>query len=47
MNNNATEKFIGMDISNAKIDVAQWGNKETWEFGNDGRGLQRLVQQMK
>lgn len=47
MTKSQTEKFIGMDISKAQIDVAIWNRKDTWEYGNDGDGIEKLVTQMK
>jgi len=42
-----TEKYIGMDISKAQIDVAEAGRKKTWAFNNNRQGIGELVKLMK
>lgn len=42
-----TEKYIGMDISKAQIDVAKRGRKKTWAFSNNCQGIGELVKLMK
>ncbi len=41
------EQYIGMDISQAQIDVARYGQKKTWAFSNDEKGISKFVTQMK
>ena len=42
-----TEKYIGMDISKAQLDVAEAGRKKTWAFNNNRQGIGELVKLMK
>jgi len=42
-----TEKYIGMDISKAQLDVAKAGRKKTWAFNNNRQGIGELVKLMK
>jgi transposase len=44
MTTTSEEVFIGIDISKAQMDVAIWGQEETWEFCNDIAGRQELVE---
>src|SRR5512134_3135194 len=42
----STEKYIGIDVSKDKLDVAIWGEKGCPEFSNSKRGIAKLVRHM-
>ena len=42
----SAEKYIGIDVSKDKLDVAIWGEKNCLEVGNSKRGIAKLVKQM-
>jgi transposase len=39
----SSEKYIGIDVSKDKLDVAIWGEKNGLEVGNSQRGIAKLV----
>ncbi len=41
------EIFMGIDISKTQMDVAIWDNEETWEFSNEAKGWQEMVEKSK
>lgn len=42
----SSEKYIGIDVSKDKLDVAIWGEKKCLEFSNSKKGIASLVKQM-
>ena len=42
----SSEKYVGIDVSKDKLDVAVWGEKHGWEVANSKRGIARLTKQM-
>lgn len=42
----STEKYVGLDLSKDKLDVAIWGEKNCLEVANSKRGIARLGKQM-
>jgi transposase len=42
----SSEKYVGLDVSKDKLDVAIWGEKNCLEVANSKRGIARLVKQM-
>jgi transposase len=42
----ASEKYVGIDVSKDKLDVAIWGEKNCLEIANSKRGITNLVKQM-
>lgn len=42
----STEKYIGIDVSKDKLDIAIWGEKNCLVFPNRKRGIAKLVKQM-
>ena len=42
----SAEKYIGIDVSKDKLDVAIWGEKNCLEVGNSKKGITKLVKQM-
>lgn len=47
MTNKNSDKFIGIDISKAELDVANWGTGAFWQTSNDIKGRHELVQCLK
>jgi transposase len=43
----STEIFVGIDVAKANLDVAIWDRKESWRFGNDAAGWQKIVKQLR
>jgi transposase len=43
----ATSRYVGIDVSKAKLDVAVLGEKQTWQVENTKEGIQKLVQGMQ
>jgi transposase len=41
------ETFIGIDISKAQLDVAVYGNPDTWQVENSAAGIALLVQRLQ
>jgi len=41
-----SEKYVGIDVSKDKLDVASWGEKKCLEIVNGKRGITSLVKQM-
>jgi Transposase and inactivated derivatives len=41
-----SEKYVGIDVSKDKLDVAIWGEKSCLEVANSKRGITKLVKQM-
>lgn len=42
----SSEKYVGIDVSKDKLDVAIWGEKKCLEVANSKRGVAKLVKQM-
>ena len=42
----SSEKFVGIDVSRDKLDVAVMGETQTNQVANDEEGIRRLVEQM-
>lgn len=42
----SSEKYVGIDVSKDKLDVASWGEKSCPEFLNNKRGIAKLVKHM-
>jgi transposase len=42
-----SEKYVGIDVSKDKLDVAVWGEKGSQEMTNHRRGIAKLVKQMQ
>lgn len=47
MTSKKSDNFIGIDISKAELDVANWGTGSYWQMSNDIRGRQDLIQRLK
>ena len=47
MTTTTKQKFIGIDISKANLDIAIWGSEEFWRIENNVEELQKLTQQLK
>lgn len=47
MTSKKSDNFIGIDISKAELDVANWGTGSYWQMSNDIRGRQDLIQCLK
>src|SRR5919204_4634747 len=43
---NEKERFVGIDVSKDKLDVAVLGEKSTLQFASNKKGIAKLVQQM-
>lgn len=41
-----SEKYVGIDVSKDKLDVAIWGEKRCLQIANSKRGIVKLVKQM-
>lgn len=44
MTTKSKETYIGIDVSKATLDVAIWESEVTWQFSNELKGRQELVQ---
>ena len=42
----SSEKYVGIDVSKDKLDVAIWGAKKCLEVANSKRGIAKLVKEM-
>ena len=42
----SAEKYMGIDVSKDKLDVAMWGEKNCLEVANSKKGIAKLVKQM-
>jgi transposase len=42
----SSEKYVGIDVSKDKLDVAMWGEKKCLEVVNGKKGIMKLVKQM-
>ncbi len=42
-----TSRYVGIDVSKDKLDVAVLENKQAWQVENAKEGIQRLVHQMQ
>ena len=42
----SSEKYVGIDVSKDKLDVAIWGEKRMWDVANNKRGIANLVKQL-
>ena len=42
----SSEKYVGIDVSKDKLDVAIWGEKQCLEAENSKRGIAKVVKQM-
>jgi len=42
----SSEKYVGIDVSKDKLDVAIWGEKGCPGFSNSKRGIAKLVKHM-
>lgn len=42
----SSEKYVGIDVSKDKLDVAIWGEKKCLEVANSKKGITKLVKQM-
>ena len=42
----SAEKYVEIDVSKDKLDVAIWDEKDCLEAGNSKRGIAKLVKQM-
>jgi len=47
MTTTTAQKFIGIDISKTSLDVAVWDSEIFWQFGNNARGIKKLVRRLK
>lgn len=47
MTTTTKQKFIGIDISKANLDIAIWGSEEFWRIENNVEELEKLTQQLK
>ena len=43
----ATSRYVGIDVSKDRLDVAVLGEKQAWQVENTKEGIQKLVQQMQ
>ena len=47
MNMNTTEQFIGIDVSKARLDVAELPSEARWSVPNDASGIDALSQRLQ
>lgn len=47
MTSKADELFVGIDVSKRQLDMAVWGKKDIWQYGNDESGILKVVKQLK
>jgi transposase len=45
--NNTVEKFVGIDVSKATLDVAIWQPEQSWQVSNDSQGARKLLQRLQ
>ena len=43
----ATSRYVGIDVSKDRLDVAMLGERQTWQVDNTKAGIQKLVGQMQ
>ena len=42
----ATSSYVGIDVSKARLDIAELGEKQPWQVDNTADGIAQLVKQM-
>lgn len=47
MSPKANEVFVGIDVSKCQLDLAIWEQKDICQYGNDEKGILKLVKQLK
>ena len=41
------ERYVGIDVSKGRLDVAVLGDKRGWQVENNQKGIAKLVQHMQ
>lgn len=46
MTSKTDEIFVGIDVSKRQLDLAVWGEKDVWQYGNCEAGILEMVKQL-
>ena len=47
MTGSAKEVFVGIDVGKKALEVAIWGQEQSWEVANNVLGIEKLVERLR